>query len=60
MTRRCDVINFILKELKDLDPDHRFDRAATEQFFKIVDDMVLENVIVTTRRIASPLSVVTT
>ena len=37
--RRC---NFILKELEDLDPDHRFDRAAAEQFFKIVDDMVLE------------------
>jgi len=36
---RC---NFILKELEDLDPDHRFDRAAAEQFFKIVDDMVLE------------------
>jgi hypothetical protein len=31
-------------ELEDLqlDPDHRFDRAAAEQFFKIVDDMVLE------------------
>ena len=36
---RC---NFILHELEDLDPDHRFDRTATIQFFKTVDDMVLE------------------
>jgi hypothetical protein len=36
---RC---HFILHELEDLDPDHRFDRAAAEQCFKIVVDMVLE------------------
>ncbi len=35
-------LNFTLEELKDLDPDHRFDRAAAEQFFGIVEDTVLE------------------
>ena len=35
-------VNFTLLEQQDLDPDGRFDRTATIQFFKIVDDMVLE------------------
>jgi hypothetical protein len=35
-------LNFVLLEQQDLDPDGRFNRTATVEFFKTVDAMVLE------------------